>query len=172
MVLMSSHLKRPYCQKRRIPQTGFYLTTKIIYFEVGHQKRAMTFNPSSKSLPLPNISLKWIWWLVFVSGVNKVPWLSDTCGYVYTLQLLFVYCPLSMVWNEWRKSMYRGRWSVLWYPNSSILRILFHCFIIQQHHPMSKTMLNALSVFSHFRLVNILYQSSCVSGYRISHRAQ
>lgn len=95
----------------------------------------------------PYLSLKWMWWLVLVSGVNKVPDyptpvdVCTPCNYcLFTVLWVWAWC-------EWRTSMDRDPRSVLWYPNSSILRILFHCSIMQQHHPMLKTMCNALSVF-------------------------
>lgn len=98
----------------------------------------------------PYLSLEWMWWLVLVSGVNKVPDYPtpvDVCT-------LCNYCLFTVLWVwawcEWRTSMDRDLRSVLWYPNSSILRILFHCSIMQQHHPMLKTMCNALSVFFSF----------------------
>lgn len=144
---MTSHPKRPYGQKRRIPLTVLFI------LKSGTNKGQWLFThrlfTTSEHLN-PYLSLEWMWWLVLVSGVNKVPDyptpvdVCTPCNYcLFTVLWVWAWC-------EWRTSMDRDRRSVLWYPNSSILRILFHCSIMQQQHPMLKTMCNALSVFFSF----------------------
>lgn len=150
---MTSHPKRPYGQKRRIPLQFFLWRQKLFILKSGTNKGQWLFThrlfTTSEHLN-PYLSLEWMWWLVLVSGVNKVPDYPtpvDVCT-------LCNYCLFTVLWVwawcEWRTSMDRDLRSVLWYPNSSILRILFHCSIMQQHHPMLKTMCNALSVFFSF----------------------
>lgn len=119
----------------------------------------------------PYLSLEWMWWLVLVSGVNKVPDYPTPVG-------VCTPCNNCLLFFEYGLDVSGGhQWTGTCDPSSDIRTPLFSvfCFIALSCSSIIqcwKQCVMLLAFFSHFRLVNILYWSPCVPGYRISDSAQ